>query len=77
MTRNIIIYLKELDSEGDVEVVIEDSGTGIKRLDEAFTLGSRLAAESPLNEHGFGLKHALASANPANDSWKIFTSVLT
>lgn len=56
-----------------VKTVIEDSGTGIRDLDAAFTLGSKAAQESPLNEHGFGMKHALASANPSNDSWKICT----
>lgn len=73
MTRNIIIYLKEMSLNGDVKVTIEDSGTGIKKLDEAFTLGSQAAAETPMNEHGFGLKHALASANPKNDTWVIYT----
>ncbi len=73
MTRNIIISLVETVKNGDIEISIEDSGTGIKKLDQAFTLGSCGAAESPLNEHGFGLKHALASANPKNDSWVIYT----
>lgn len=73
LTRDIIISLVELSACGDVSISIEDSGTGIKKLDEAFTLGSREAAESPLNEHGFGLKHALASANPNNDTWIIYT----
>lgn len=73
MTRNIIICLLETTLNGDVTLSMEDSGTGIKKLDEAFTLGSCAAAESPLNEHGFGLKHALASANPKNDSWVIYT----
>ena len=73
MTRNIIICLVETATNGDVTLSIEDSGTGIKKLNEAFTLGSCAAAESPLNEHGFGLKHALASANPKNDSWVIYT----
>lgn len=73
MTRNIIISLIETTANGDVKISIEDSGTGIKKLNEAFTLGSCAAAESPLNEHGFGLKHALASANPENDSWMIYT----
>lgn len=73
MTRNIIISLVETTVNGDVTISIEDSGTGIKKLNEAFTLGSCAAAESPLNEHGFGLKHALASANPENDSWVIYT----
>lgn len=72
-TRNVIIRIKELAPNGDVEITIEDSGTGIKDLDAAFTLGCQKAGESPLNEHGFGLKHALASANPDNNSWRIFT----
>ncbi|WP_321299809.1 ATP-binding protein [uncultured Sphaerochaeta sp.] len=60
-------------SEKYVSVRIEDAGTGIKNLEAAFTLGSRKGAESPLNEHGFGLKHALASADPENQSWQIMT----
>ena len=56
-----------------VRVRVEDTGTGIKNLDAAFTLGSHAGAESLLNEHGFGFKHALASANPENDNWKIMT----
>ena len=71
--KNICIQLRELEKDGDVEVTIEDTGTGIKNLDAAFTLGGRKGAESPLNEHGFGLKHALATANPANDNWAIYT----
>lgn len=72
-TRSVNIKLKELSANGDVEITIEDSGTGIKNLDAAFTLGCQSAGESPLNEHGFGLKHALASANPQNDAWCIYT----
>lgn len=74
LTQNVIsIGIKELSNNGDVEIIIEDSGTGIKKLDDAFTLGSLAAGESPLNEHGFGMKHALASANPKNNSWSIYT----
>lgn len=72
-TKSILIQLKELEKDGPVEVTIEDTGTGIKNLDAAFTLGGRAGAESPLNEHGFGLKHALASANPGNDKWAVYT----
>ena len=71
--KNICIQLRELAKDGDVEITIEDTGTGINNLDAAFTLGGRAGAESPLNEHGFGLKHALASANPKNDKWAIYT----
>lgn len=73
LTRNIVITLHELQRNGNVKVTIEDSGTGIKNLDVAFTLGGKGAEDSPLNEHGFGMKHALASANPDNDSWRIYT----
>lgn len=73
LTRNIMITLYELQKNGNVKVSIEDSGTGIKDLNIAFTLGGKGAEDSPLNEHGFGMKHALASANPENDSWKIYT----
>ena len=73
LLRYIFITLKEVSTNGDVSIRIEDSGTGIRDLDQAFTLGSKKAAESPLNEHGFGLKHALASANPQNDSWCVYT----
>lgn len=73
MTRNIIITLQELEKDGPIKIMIEDSGTGIKDLNAAFTLGSKGGIESPLNEHGFGLKHALASANPENNQWVIFT----
>lgn len=73
MFRQIVLELKEIAADGDIEIKISDSGTGIKQLDRAFTLGSKMAGESPLNEHGFGLKHALASANPENDAWTILT----
>lgn len=71
-SRNIIVGLRELADER-VKITVEDTGTGIKDLDAAFTLGNQTAGETPLNEHGFGLKHALASANPANDAWAIYT----
>ncbi len=71
--KDIAITLKEAESDGVVEITIEDTGSGIKDLSTALRLGGREAAESPLNEHGFGLKHALATANPENNNWQIFT----
>lgn len=71
--QNIAITLDELDHEGDVRITIEDTGSGITDLDSAFTLGSQNSQETPLNEHGFGMKHALATANPSNDAWTICT----
>ena len=73
--RTIIISIKEI-SGNDYLISIEDSGTGIKDLNSAFCLGSKSSWESPLNEHGFWMKHALASANPNNDNWFIFTRTI-
>ena len=70
--RNIRLTLQELEA-GRVNVIIEDTGTGVLDLDRAFRLGCTSSGDSPLNEHGFGLKHAMASANPSNDSWAVFT----
>ena len=39
-----------------------DTGTGIRDIHAALTLSDRSGGETPLNEHGMGLKHALASA---------------
>ncbi len=69
--REIIITVSEL--EGGVEVSIEDNGTGIANLAPVMTLGDLSKREGPLNEHGFGLKHALAHANPGNDAWELRT----
>lgn len=73
--RTILIHFdtSKLKSESNVKISVEDTGTGILELNEAFTLGSQEAKESPLNEHGFGLKHGLASANKNNDAWAVYT----
>jgi hypothetical protein len=56
-----------------VIIQIEDAGSGISNLEPAMRVGDRTVRETPLNEHGFGLKHALASADPDNKTWKIYT----
>lgn len=73
--KNIVITIVE-KRDKMVYISIEDSGTGIKNIDSAFTLGSQDAKESPMNEHGFGFKHALATANPSNDTWYIVTRTM-
>ena len=71
VNNSIMIKFKEAGNK--IYVTVADSGTGIKDLNAAFTLGSHAGAETLLNEHGFGFKHALASANPENDEWSIKT----
>src|SRR5467141_944549 len=70
--RSIHIQVKECE-DGGVEFGIEDTGAGIPSLAPALRLGDQTIRQTPLNEHGFGLKHALASANPSNDNWAILT----
>lgn len=70
-SKTIIVGIAQKNNS--IIVSLEDSGTGIKNLDSAFCLGDNKGSDSPLNEHGFGMKHALASANPTNDNWQIFT----
>jgi len=70
--RNIIINLIPIADETDC-VTIEDEGTGISNLDNAFSIGGQKSKDTPFNEHGYGMKHALAAANISNDNWHIYT----
>lgn len=71
-TNSVIITVEEFD-EKSVKFSVEDSGTGIEDFANALGIGSHKCVCSPLNEHGFGLKQALAAANPQNDAWRICT----
>lgn len=75
MNRTAIISIDALD-DYMMKVSIEDAGSGIKDVESALRLGDTSNGESPLNEHGFGFKHALASANPENNSWRIYTRTI-
>jgi hypothetical protein len=70
---NRSIALRFVDEGHAVRVTIEDTGSGIGNLSNAFRLGGKEGQDNPLNEHGFGMKHALASANPTNDGWIVCT----
>lgn len=69
--RHVKISLVNLGTT--IEISVEDSGTGIKDLHNALTLAGTEGRESPLNEHGFGLKHALAYMDENNCKWEILT----
>lgn len=68
--RRVEIRLRPWEEFVDVSVV--DTGTGIQDIHAALTLGSRSGGQTALNEHGMGLKHALASACE-DGSWSIQT----
>ena len=72
--KNILVSVEQsVDCSTEYRITIEDTGSGIQNLESAFTIGNKSGQESPLNEHGYGMKHALAAANKANDSWKIYS----
>lgn len=71
-TRSVRISIEPCKG-GKLSVEVEDTGAGVADLEPVMRLGDRSVRETPLNEHGFGLKHALASANPDNDEWIIFS----
>lgn len=70
-SRNIFISLEQ--KQDGVLVSIEDTGTGINDLRDALTIGNNKNKKHFLNEHGFGLKNALAAGDPGNVCWKILT----
>lgn len=56
-----------------VDVGIQDGGTGIEDLGAALSI-VRTGGDTVLNEHGFGLNHALASIDSSpNQKWTIQT----
>lgn len=66
LSMTVVLSFEDL---GDaVEISVVDGGTGISDLNSALTIACRDGAQTPLNEHGFGLKHALrpATAAPAS-----------
>ena len=72
--KEIDIVLKLNDEKTLVEVTIEDSGAGIVNFSNAFSPGNKnRKTDSFLNEHGFGLKNALATANPENNIWEVYS----
>ncbi len=71
--RTVAITITEIALETCVEVQVEDVGTGIADLEAAWRLGDRSKRDSPFNEHGFGFKHAMASADPSNSTWLMCT----
>lgn len=67
----IKIHVSNLGKQ--VKITIEDNGSGIKNLHNALTLAGTACRETPLNEHGFGLKHALSYMDGQGCEWQILT----
>ena len=54
------VILRLTDGGDYVDISVYDSGTGISDLGAALTISGRGGAQTPLNEHGCGLKNALS-----------------
>ncbi len=76
LSMRVVLSLENL---GDaVEITVTDGGTGIADLSSALAIACRDGAQTPLNEHGFGLKHALASCDSSPEQkWSIRTRTKT
>ena len=72
LSMTVVLSFEDL---GDaVEISVVDGGTGISDLNSALTIACRDGVQTPLNEHGFGLKHALASCDSSpSQQWSIRT----
>ena len=70
----ITLYENPADNDqGDIWISVEDSGAGIKNMDACMTYASSAGAETPLNRYGVALKKILATFDPENVAWAVFT----
>ncbi|MGH9714544.1 MAG: ATP-binding protein [Candidatus Acidiferrales bacterium] len=70
-----LIFLTSPGDNDHADLYIADNGGGMSlvHLGKALQLGESATTESRLNEHGFGLKNALATLSGGNGPWKIWT----
>ena len=57
----------------DLYIVDNCKGMGLETLKDALQLGKPPTTDNRLNEHGFGLKNALATLSGGNNWWKLWT----
>ena len=68
-----LVRLTVEEGEFMVGLVIEDAGSGIADLNNAFRIAGTAAQQTPLNEHGQGLKQALAYITKNGGDWSLDT----
>lgn len=71
-----ISFINNGDSEKTVDVYIADNSEGmnLETFKKALQPGESATKKSRLNEHGFGLKNALATLSKNTGEWQIWTS---
>lgn len=70
-----ILFLPRQGTNDSWDLLIADNGNGmsLEHLKLALQLGQSASTENRLNEHGFGLKNALATLSGGNGPWKIWS----
>lgn len=70
-----VILVPDSHDTTRVDIYVADNckGMSLATLGKALQLGEPPTTESRLNEHGFGLKNALATLSGGNGWWKIWT----
>jgi hypothetical protein len=70
-----ILFLPRQGSDDTWDLLIADNGAGMSldHLKRALQLGQSATDVNRLNEHGFGLKNALATMSGGNGPWKIWS----
>ena len=70
-----IVFSSPAGSGDRVDLYVADRGRGmnLEHLAKVLQLGESATADSRLNEHGFGLKNALATLSGSNGPWKLWT----
>lgn len=76
---DITIIFNDIAEEGFVDVYIADKGKGMNLdiLEKSLQLGESATTDNRLNEHGFGLKNALATLSDGNGEWELWTKSKT
>jgi sensor histidine kinase regulating citrate/malate metabolism len=69
-----IVFHKE--QEDFIQVFISDNGKGmpLRIFEKAIQIGESATTDNRLNEHGYGLKNALATLSSASNFWKMWTT---
>lgn len=75
-TIEVILHKKD-DNYTSLYVCDNGIGMNIESMKDALQLGRTPQSNNRLNEHGFGLKNALATLSSASSSWKIFSRDLS
>lgn len=69
----IIMPIPNNDAEIDLYVADNCCGMNLEMLSKALQLGVSASTQDRLNEHGFGLKNALATLSGRNGPWQLWS----